>query len=189
MRSFKFHLVLMLLICTAHVLSNAAINVDDQVVSYLKKFRSDYSKGMLENKPELFQVYYSDTVRLMPPFQKTIIGNEHALSYHKTILNRFTIQNFVRKEIEIIDLGTQVLETGTLTFQLTSKSTGKQQVLHGKYLNLWAEVKNGDLSLITEAWNYDQYYGDIHEALKVDEVPSVHAGLSAQRANQQQYQL
>ena len=28
--------------------------------------------------------------------------------------------------------------------------------------------------MITEAWNYDQYYGEIHEALKVDEVPSVH---------------
>ena len=129
MRSFKFHLVLMLLICTVDAFCNAAINVDDQIVSYLKKFRSDYSKGMLENKPELFQVYYSDTVRLMPPFQKTIMGNVHALLYYKTILNRFTIQNFIRKEIEIIDLGTQVLETGTLSLQLTSKSTGKQQVL------------------------------------------------------------
>ena len=129
MRSFKFHLMLMLLICTVHAFCNAAINVDDQIVNHLKKFRSDYSKGMLENKPELFQVYYSDTVRLMPPFQKTIIGKEHALLYYKTILNRFTIQTFIRKEIEIIDLGTQVLETGTLSLQLTSKSTGKQQVL------------------------------------------------------------
>ncbi len=57
------------------------------------------------------------------------MGKENALTYHKTILDRFTIQNFARKEIEILDLGTQVLETGTFTFQLTSKSTGKQQML------------------------------------------------------------
>src|SRR5687767_1824800 len=177
MRSFKFHLMLMLFICTTEVFSDAARKADEQTIIYLKKFRSDYSKGMLENKAELLQVYYSDTVRLMPPFQKTILGKEHALSYHKSILNRFTIQTFIRKEIEILDLGTQVLETGTLTLQVTAKSTGKQQVLYGKYLNLWTELKNGELSLITEAWNYDQYYGEIHEALKVAEVPSVHLAL------------
>jgi ketosteroid isomerase-like protein len=177
MRPFKLHLMLMLLICTTNVFSDPAIITDEQIVSYLKKFRLDYSKGMLEKKPELFQVYYSDTVRLMPPFQKTILGKEHALSYYKSILNRFTIQTFIKKEIEILDLGTQVLETGTLTLQVTAKSTGKQQVLYGKYLNLWAELKNGDLSLITEAWNYDHYYGEIHEALKVAEVPSVHLAL------------
>jgi len=174
MKSFKFHLMLTLLIFTIDAFSDATVTVDDQVIDYLKKFRSDCSKGMLENKPELFQVYYSDTVRLMPPFQKTIMGKEHALSYYKSILNRFTIQTFNRKEIEILDLGTQVLETGTLTFQLTSKSTGKQHVLYGKYLHLWAELKNGGLSLITEAWNYDQYYGEIHDGLRVAEVPSLH---------------
>jgi ketosteroid isomerase-like protein len=174
MKSFKYHMTVMLLICTTEAFSNGTMIVDSQVASYLKKFRSDYSKGMQENKPELFQVHYSDTVRLMPPFQKTILGKEHAVSYYKAILNRFTIQTFIRKEIEILDLGTQVLETGTLSLQLTSKSTGTQQVLFGKYMNLWAELKNGNLSLITEAWNYDQYYGDIHGDLKVDEVPSVH---------------
>ncbi len=177
MRPFKFRLMLMLLICTTVVFSEAAMIADEKIVSYLEKFRLDYSKGMLENKAELFQVYYSDTVRLMPPFQKTILGKEHALSYYKSILNRFTIQTFIRKEIEILDLGTQVLEIGTLTLQVTAKSTGKQQTLYGKYLNLWAELKNGDLSMITEAWNYDQYYGEIHEALKVAEVPSVHLAL------------
>ena len=182
MKSFKFLLILILLIFATDAFSDASATVDEQIASYLRKFRSDYSKGMLENKPELFQVYYSGTVRLMPPFQKTIMGKENSLLYHKSILNRFTIQTFTRKEIEILDLGTQVLETGTLTFQLTSKSTGKQQVLYGKYLNLWAELKNGRLSLITEAWNYDQFYGEIHEGLRVAEVPSVHMALQPNMA-------
>src|SRR5688572_25863152 len=149
MKSFKTHLILPLLIFTTDAFSGAGVTVDDQIVGYLRKFRSDYTKGMLEKKPELFQVYYSDTVRLMAPFQKTIIGNENALLYHKSILNRFTIQDFIRKEIEILDLDKQFLETGTFTLQLTFPSTGKEQILHGKYLNLWAELKNGDLSLIT----------------------------------------
>src|SRR5688572_26097340 len=149
----------------------------EKATIYLKKFRSDYNKGMLDSKPELFQVYYADSIRLMPPFQKTIIGKENALLYLKIVSDRFSIQSFARSEIDVLDLGTQVLETGTFTMQMTSKITNKKQTLAGKYLNLWAELKNGDLSLITEAWNYDQYYGEIHQELRVEEVQSVHLAM------------
>jgi len=70
MKSLKFHLMLTLSIFTTDAVSNGGVIVDDQIVSHLKKFRSDCSKGMLENKPELFQAYYSDTVRLCLPFKK-----------------------------------------------------------------------------------------------------------------------
>jgi ketosteroid isomerase-like protein len=176
MRSIKLHLLLMPMICMSmiDVFGQSGTKASEKATNYLKKFRSDYRSSMLNNKPELLQVFFAENIRLMPPFQKTIIGKVNALSYHKSIFSRFTIQDFTRNEIEILDLGSQVLETGILTLRLTSKETGKEEVLAGKYLNFWEEMKNGELLLITDAWNYDQYYGEIHEALRVDDVPSVH---------------
>jgi ketosteroid isomerase-like protein len=113
----------------------------------------------------------------MPAFQKTLLGKRNVELYHKAFLSRFSIVEFTRKGIEILDLGSQVLETGIFTMSITLKSTGQQHTLKGKYLNVWEELEDGGLLLITEAWNYDQYYGELHEHFKFDEIPSVHIAL------------
>src|SRR5688572_14700167 len=143
MRSIKLHLLLMPMICMSmiDVFGQSGTKASEKATNYLKKFRSDYRSSMLNNKPELLQVFFAENIRLMPPFQKTIIGKVNALSYHKSIFSRFTIQDFTRNEIEILDLGSQVMETGILTLRLTSKETGKEEVLAGKYLNFWEEMK------------------------------------------------
>ena len=176
MRSLKLHLQLACLTLgsVVNVSGQSATTADAKTISHLKKFRVDYSISMVNNQPEKLQVFYADDIRLMAPFQKTILGKVNALVYHSIIAKRFTIHDFTRNEIEVLDLGSQVMESGTLTLRLTSKETGKEHVLAGKYLDLWQELKNGELMLITQAWNYDQYYGEIHEELRVDEVPSVH---------------
>lgn len=172
--AFLFALITITVACAS---GQSNIKAGEKTIVYLKKFRSDYSKSMLDGKPEMIQTYYSDNIRLMPSFQKTVLGKNNATLYYKAFSSRFSIHDFAKNEIEILDLGTQVLETGTLNFRLTVKSTGKGQVLAGKYMNLWEETKNGELLLITEAWNYDQNYGDFHELLRFEEVPSVHIAL------------
>jgi ketosteroid isomerase-like protein len=171
---FTFQLACLITLCIGNVLGQSSPKVDEKTISFLKKFRVDYSKGMIERKPVLFQAYYADNVRLMPPFQKTVLGKENSLLYHNVVASRFTIKAFERTELEILNLGTQVLETGTFTLKLSAKASGQEMVLDGKYLNLWERLANNELSLITDAWNYDQYYGEIHQALRVEDVPSVH---------------
>lgn len=170
-------LFVLISITTACVSAQSNTKAGDKTIAYLKKFRSDYSKSILDGKPEMIQAYYSDNIRLMPAFQKTVLGKNNTILYYNAFSSRFSIQDFTKNNMEILDLGTQVLETGTFNFRLTVKSTGKEQVLAGKYMNLWEETKNGELLLITEAWNYDQYYGDFHGLLGFEEVPSVHIAL------------
>jgi ketosteroid isomerase-like protein len=175
----KFNFLLGSLIFMSVTIVSAQSNVkaDEKTIAHLKKFRSDYIKSMLDKKPEKIQAYYSENIRLMPAFQKTVLGKSNAASYHKAFLTRFDINDFKRNEIEILDLGTQVLEIGKLTMRIRLKTTGKEYELTGTYLNIWEELKNGELSIITEAWNYDRHYAEFHEYLRFEEVVAVHAAL------------
>jgi ketosteroid isomerase-like protein len=150
---------------------------DAKTNSRLKQFRADYIKSLVDKKPELLQPYYADTVRIMPSFQKTVNGKTNAMIYHKAFDARFIVHSHVRKELEILDLGSQLMEIGTFTTQLTFRNSGKKHDLVGKYMNLWIKLSNNEMYLITEAWNYDQYYGDLHDQLRFDNVPSIHTAL------------
>src|SRR5690606_20807227 len=76
-------------------------------------------------------------------------------------------------ELEVLDLGSQVMELGKLSIKITLKSTGKDYELIGTYMNIWEKSNDGELKLITEAWNYDQWYDEIDQYLRFDAVPAV----------------
>jgi len=160
-----------------HAFAQPSYTVSENNVSLLKRYRQDYCKSWKDNSPHLLSGYYADTIRLMPAFQRTILGKNNAMAYFMAFQKRFTVEEVTRSEIEIQDLGGQVLETGTFTMRLRQRAPGKDQVLEGKYVNLWLKTSVENLSLITDAWNYDHYYGDIHDQLKFDDIPSVHAAL------------
>jgi len=160
-----------------NVVSQPVKRANERAIAYLTKFRLEYISQTLNKKPGLLQAYYVDSVRLMPPFQKTVIGKSNAAAYHTAFANRFTVRDYTRTELEVLDLNGQVLETGTFTMRVLINKTAKEQVLRGKYLNLWIDSGSGELRLLTEVWNYDQYYADIHEQLRFDEVPGIHAAL------------
>jgi ketosteroid isomerase-like protein len=179
MKSIRFNAALLLLIGmnTIHVLAQPVTKADEQTVSILNKFQADYCKSMLDGKTDRLQTYYADTIRLMPPFQKTVLGKANASLYYKAFTNRFTIHTYTRNETEMLDLAQQILETGEIKIRMTLKSTGKEFDVAAKYLNLWIKTKNGELRLLTEAWNVDQYYTELHDQLRFDDVPSVHIAL------------
>lgn len=150
---------------------------NEKAIAYLTKFRLEYVNQVLNKKPGLLQTYYIDSIRLMPPFQKTVIGKSNVRAYHTAFANRFTVRDYTRTELEVLDLNGQILETGTFTMRVLINKTGKEQVLRGKYLDLWIALGNGELKLLTEVWNYDEFYADIHEQLRFDEVPAIHTAL------------
>ena len=146
--------------------------VTEALRASLTKFRSDYIGAVLDGKPEVLSSYYADNIRLMPEYQKTILGKTNVFSYHKAFGARFLVHEYVREEREIIDLGSKVVEIGGFTMKLALRSTGKEQELVGKYLDLWEKSENGQLALITEAWNYNHQV-TIADELRFENVPAV----------------
>jgi len=175
-RNFFFLLTLLISVIFTHALAYAELRADEKTAVYLNKFRSDYSQSIRDGKPKNIVAYYSDECRLMPEFQKTVMGKSNAALYHKAFLNRFTVKEYNRVEKEILDLGSRVVEHGAFTMKLKAKMTGKEHELAGKYQNIWAKSKTGELSLLTEAWNYN-HQTEIDQQLVFAEVPTVYTAL------------
>lgn len=155
----------------------AQYNVTEKFQERLNQFRTHYIQVMLKNKTADLAGYYAESIWLLPEFQKTVIGKNDVLLYHKAFLSRFKIREYTRNEIEIRDLGTQILEVGKFTMKMTLLNSDQQQELKGAYINLWEKLENDRLMLITEAWNYDTYYEGIDRIMRFDEVPSIHLAL------------
>ncbi|UPT71190.1 MAG: nuclear transport factor 2 family protein [Flavobacterium sp. JAD_PAG50586_2] len=108
----------------------------------LKKFKADYLKGILDENPEIIQGYLADDFRLMPEFQKTIKNKQNSLLYFKLFADRFDTQSLSRSEIEVLDLGTRIVEIGTFSTKIKSKTQDKYYELKGKYVDLWEKKES-----------------------------------------------
>ncbi len=171
-------LAIFMSISISQALAQAGIKSDDKTIVYLKKFSSDCIKSMLNKTPETMSSYFDENVRLMPAFQKTIIGESAVLSYYKAFSNRFNIKEYQRTETETDDLGRMVLEVGLFTMKMELNASGKPCELTGTYFDLWGKKANGSLSLITQAWNYDHAI-DFTRQLKFSEVAYADVALSS----------
>jgi len=178
----KLLLLLLVLVClpVTRTFAHPALPPDARTVAYLAQFKTDYAKSVLRKKPELLAAYYADDVRLMPEFQRTILGKGNALAYHRAFAARFDVQqwDFNKDAVETLDLGTRVVELGTFTVEMTAKSTGGTHALQGKYQHVWQKGADGSLSLLTEAWNYSHQVA-IAEQLKFADVPAVQVAYQA----------
>ncbi|MEJ0057864.1 MAG: hypothetical protein WDN75_20780 [Bacteroidota bacterium] len=147
----------------------SSITASEKTLTYLKKFRTDFSNAQLNEKPEAIQPYFADDIRLMPEFQKTIMSKSNASLYWKSFAARFDTQEYRRTETEILDLGSRILETGSFSMKMKLKSDGKIFELKGKYFDLWKK-DNEQILLLTQAWNYDHAV-NFTDQLKFTEVP------------------
>ena len=144
----------------------------------LQKFRADQIKSILDGNPAILSAYYDENIRLMTESIKTVLGRANALAYHQAFSARFSVKEYTRNEMEIIDLGSRVVEVGLFTVKLAVKSTGDEYTLAGKYMDIWAESGTDGLSLITAAWNYDHPV-EIADELRFAEVPAVQMAFQA----------
>lgn len=153
------------------------LNADEPIIAYLKKFHADYCKSIIDKKPEILQPYYAENIRLMPEFQKTIMNKSNALRYHKAFSSRFNVLEYSMTELEILDLGSRVVELGTFNMKLKLKNTIQEHEVKGKYLSIWEEAANNKPLVVTEAWNYSHRL-EIEEELRFTEVPVFDVALS-----------
>jgi ketosteroid isomerase-like protein len=144
----------------------------------LDAYRTAVVRAYLDEQPDRIARYPSETVRLMPAYQKTIGGKADAATYYQAFLKRFVVSVYDRQPIEIADLGTRVMEIGRFTMTIAVRGSAETHALAGKYMDLWEKSSNGALRLHTAAWNHDEL-PKIAEQLRFAEVPSVHLALQA----------
>jgi ketosteroid isomerase-like protein len=173
----KVFYLLLFNICGTVVIAQTR-ETEKRALNYLQQFRSDYVKSMLTSKYEGIQPYYADNVRLMPEFQKTVVGKNNALLYYQAFSKKFDIKSYDRKEVEVLDLGKRVVELGTFDMNIIAKETGKEYNVKGKYQNFWITEPNQEPILVTEAWNYNHSL-EIENDLRFLEVPCVDVALQA----------
>ncbi len=174
--TFNFFVLIILCFYTYPILSQSN-KPDEKSLMQLKKFNADFIKSILEKKPEIIQAYFADDIRLMPEFQKTIKNKNNTLLYWKLFTDRFVTQELTRNEIEVLDLGTRILEMGSFSSKMKLRSEDKYFELKGKYFDLW-EKKDNQILLLTQAWNYDH---DINFADKLlfKEIPPANVAYEA----------
>ena len=141
----------------------------------LDAYRAAIASAFLTGEPEAAIRPLADSVRLMPAYQKTIVGKADATTYYQAFLKRFAVSAYQRSPIEIVDLGSRVMEIGRFTMTLSRAS--ETHTFTGKYLDLWEKSPAG-VKLHTAAWNHDEM-PKFAEHLRFAEVPSMHLALQA----------
>jgi ketosteroid isomerase-like protein len=143
----------------------------------LDAYRTAIASAYLRGKPEGAIRPLAESVRLMPAYQKTVLGKTDAATYYQAFLKRFAVRTYERSPIEIADLGQRVMEIGRFTMTVAAKGS-ETHTLAGKYMDLWEKSPSGALTLHTAAWNHDEL-PKIAEQLRFAEVPSAHMALQA----------
>jgi ketosteroid isomerase-like protein len=141
-------------------------------------FRARQVRAYLDGNPQAILEHLSDSVRLMPAYQKTVLGKTDAGTYYGAFLQRFTVSAYERRPIETVDLGERVMETGRFSMTLATKAAQDTHTFTGKYMDLWKKSGPGKLLLDTAAWNHDEAPTSADQ-LRFADVPSVHMALQA----------
>ena len=61
----------------------------------LESFPSAHVRAYMDGTPEAILHDHADTVRLMPGYQKTVIGKPDVAAYHAAFLKRFAVSAYV----------------------------------------------------------------------------------------------
>ncbi len=149
----------------------------------LDSYRAAQVRGYLEGDAQAVLPHLGDAVRLMPGYQKTVLGKADATIYHQAFLKRFNVTAYDRQAIEAVDIGPRVIEIGRFTMtlaekDLSAKGAAQADTLAGKYMDVWEKTPAGKLLLHTAGWNYD-WLPKFSDRLRFIDVPSVHMALGA----------
>lgn len=142
----------------------------------LETSRADFVRAHLAGDPAALLRACAPDVRLMPEFQPTIFGRDHAAAYYHAFLARFEIRACARRIGEVVDLGSLLATTGTFTQHLIRRDRGSPLELAGKFLELWSRTDTGGTLLIASAWNYDHPVATPDD-LRFAGVPAVNVAL------------
>ena len=149
----------------------------------LEQIHQDFISAAKEKNPVLILDYYSDSTLFIPEFHPLILGKNNIKKYYSTIYNRQTIQSYQRKSEDVICFSDRVVEWGTFSLEFDQKGGGNYTLI-GKFMNVWKILKNEDLQLLSEQWNYDhQINEDIQLSVNIDGLPLRYQTWNAKNIN------
>jgi ketosteroid isomerase-like protein len=141
----------------------------------LDRFHAAIKQAFDEDSAARILPFYSDSVRVMPEYHGTLIGAAKAQAYYTAFFDRFDVQGYERERLRVFDLGARVMDVGKFKMKVTS-ATGTHEIA-GKYAEVWRNT-NGQLSLLAQTWNYDNYAASTEE-FRFPVVPGVRMALEA----------
>jgi len=155
----------------------SSVNAQTKPASTLQQFGIDFTASMLKGDLS-FMSYADNTIRLMPEFSMSVITKANSIKYYEAFHKHLDVTSFSRTESEILDLIEYMAEWGTFTMKVTHRTTNRAHDLPGKYMDVWKKDGSGKLSLVSQAWNYNQSI-DFADQLRFVEVPTRNVALSA----------
>ncbi|MGX5816880.1 DUF4440 domain-containing protein [Chitinophaga lutea] len=147
-----------------------AIQADAATLARLQQFRQVYAAALTSAQPEKLAASFADSIRLMPESQWTVWTKENVLLYYQAFLRRFKVAEYRSEVLEVMDLGKMVIVFGTFSQTLVQSPNERRDTIHGKYTDIWRRESNGQLNLVTQAWNYSH---PVAIQLSFPDVPAV----------------
>lgn len=152
----------LLALCAAGLVQMGSASADT-TLSDLDTYRATYVRSMVREQAEQIITMYGPQSRVMPEYQETGIGPAAAEAYYAAYFDRFDVQSFEKTVVETMDFEKIIVEIGTFEIEQQERSTSKQHRWAGAYFDVWERDARGQMTLVSQAWNYDEAYDRLRE--------------------------
>ena len=140
----------------------------------LSTLRTQIEQAMVSEDLPAISAAFGPDVWIMPEYQKTMIGPEHAALYYKTLFDGIDITHFDKALTETIPVDALKIDIGAFTLHYTAADATEAKEISGHYVDVWQESASGDYTLLAQAWNFDSVYPEVRETNMFDTLPGVH---------------
>ncbi len=139
----------------------------------IRQFNIAFTKAMTDGDTAQCLSFFDENIRLMSPFNPTIMDKVGTDTYYKAFLDRFDVKKYERHTLNIETIEeNRAIEIGNFQMQVVMKINGESHELIGKYLNVWG-LKDNKPKLMTSIWNFDENYGQFQQFLKFEGLPGI----------------
>ncbi|WP_454831335.1 DUF4440 domain-containing protein [Pseudoxanthomonas wuyuanensis] len=167
---------LSLLVLSPALASDEAILPDRRV--QLNEYRSAHVQAVLQEDIESVVSPYIENVRLIPPYHGTVFGRANVRSYYSAFFERFDVLEYRRDELKTFSQGPRLIVIGRYALSLATVGHAQVHEITGSYMDIWENVPDKPLGLMTHVWNTDTYPA-VADELRFSSVPSVQTAFEA----------
>ena len=107
-------------------------------------------EAMLANDADARAELYRADAFSMPEYQPVLRGTRLIAAYHRAMIGRRRVTNYVPVTSEIFDLGDTLVEIGTFTIRWSDRADEER----GKFIHVWGVESDRSLKLKADVWGY-----------------------------------
>lgn len=144
----------------------------------LDAYHSAHVQAVLQEDIEPIVSPYVENFRLIPPYHGTVFGRANARSYYSALFERFDVLEYRRDELKTFSQGPRLIVIGRYALSLATVGDAQVHEITGSYMDIWENVPDKPLGLMTHVWNTDTY-PVVADELRFSSVPSVRTAFEA----------